>query len=222
MTGWNPVSATPASPQPTQATGWNPVTVTRVVDGDTIEIEGGQRVRYIGIDTPETVKPGTPVQCFGKHAADNNKELVLGKKVRLEKDVSEVDKYGRLLRYVWVEEIFVNDYLVRNGYAQASTYPPDVKYQSQFAAAQKEAQENQIGLWSPNACATIPSASVQTTLDPRELCSIKGNINSEGEKIYHMPGQRYYDKTQVDEAAGEHWFCTEKEAELSGWRKSKV
>ena len=121
--------------------------VTRVIDGDTIEIEGGKKVRYIGIDTPETVDPRKPVQCFGVEAFNKNKELVERKRIRLEKDISETDKYGRLLRYVYVDGIFVNDYLVRQGYAYAYTYPPDVKYSEQFIQAQKEARENNRGLW---------------------------------------------------------------------------
>lgn len=125
--------------------------VTRVIDGDTIEVnlEGAiYKVRYIGIDTPETVHPSEPVECFGKEASDKNSELVEGKIVRLEKDVSETDKYGRLLRYVWVGDIFVNDYLVRQGYAYASTYPPDVKYADQFAQAQTEAIDDNRCLWA--------------------------------------------------------------------------
>jgi len=122
--------------------------VIRVVDGDTIAIEGGQVIRYIGIDTPETVHPSKPIQCFGKEASNKNKELVEGKMVKLEKDVSETDKYGRLVRYVWVGDIFVNDYLVRNGYAYAYTYPPDVKYSEQFVKAQAEAKLNNRGLWA--------------------------------------------------------------------------
>jgi len=126
-------------------------TVTRVVDGDTIEVNLGgtiYKVRYIGIDTPETVHPSEPVECFGQEASDRNSELVEGKTVRLEKDVSETDKYGRLLRYVWVGDIFVNDYLVRHGYAYAYTYPPDVKHQEQLRQAQREAIENNRGLWA--------------------------------------------------------------------------
>lgn len=126
------------------------IKVTKVVDGDTIELEGGQKVRYIGIDTPETVDPNKKVQCYGKEASDKNKSLVEGKEVKLVKDVSETDKYGRLLRYVYVGDTFVNDYLVRQGYANASSYPPDVKYQDQFTKAEKEARDNNRGLW--NSC----------------------------------------------------------------------
>lgn len=124
------------------------VLVVKVIDGDTIAITGGKKVRYIGINTPETVDPRRGVQCFGKEASQKNKELVEGKQVQLEKDVSETDKFGRLLRYIYVDNLFVNDYLVRNGYAYVSSYPPDVKYQEQFAKAQSWARENNQGLWA--------------------------------------------------------------------------
>ncbi|KKQ64651.1 MAG: Nuclease-like protein [Candidatus Daviesbacteria bacterium GW2011_GWA2_38_24] len=131
------------------------VKVVRAIDGDTVEIEGNIKVRYIGINTPELHDPRRPVQCYGQISADENKKLVEGKEVYIQKDVSEVDKYKRLLRYVWVGDpstgsgqvIFVNDYLVRQGFAQVSTFPPDVKYVSQFLEAQKEAMENKRGLW---------------------------------------------------------------------------
>ncbi|MDP3998518.1 MAG: thermonuclease family protein [bacterium] len=126
--------------------------VIRVIDGDTIVIQTGQKVRYIGINTPGTVAPRLPVQCFGHEASLKNRELVEGKVVSLEKDVSETDKYGRLLRYVYVDNIFVNDYLVREGFAHVSTFPPDVEYQKQFLEAEKEARANKKGLWADNAC----------------------------------------------------------------------
>lgn len=121
--------------------------VIRVIDGDTIEIDGGEKVRYIGVNTPETVNTKTIVECFGKEASDKNKELVEGKPVRLEKDISDRDRYGRLLRYVYVDDIFINDYLVRQGYANSASYPPNIKYQEQFRQAEKEARENNRGLW---------------------------------------------------------------------------
>ncbi len=129
------------------------VMVTKVIDGDTIEIEGGARVRYIGIDTPETRDPRRPVGCFGKQASLKNKELVEGKVVILQKDISETDKYNRLLRYVFLplqsnEALFVNDYLIREGYATVLSYPPDVKYIDQFLKAQQQAKEQNKGLWS--------------------------------------------------------------------------
>lgn len=129
------------------------IRVKRAVDGDTIELESGEKVRYIGINTPETVKPNSPVECFGKEASTKNKELVDGKLVRLKKDVSDKDKYGRLLRFVYLEDgTFVNDILVREGYAFVSTFPPDVAKADQFKQAEREARENVRGLWAQNTC----------------------------------------------------------------------
>lgn len=122
--------------------------VTKVIDGDTIEIESGQKVRYIGIDTPETVDPRKALQCFGKEASEQNKKLVLGKVVKLVRDVSETDKYGRLLRYVYLGNNFINQTLVAEGFARATSYPPDIKFQDLFANAEKKARENNLGLWA--------------------------------------------------------------------------
>ena len=195
--------------------------VTRVIDGDTIEIEGGQKIRYIGIDTPETVHPDKPVQCYGRESSDKNKNLVEGKQIRMEKDVSETDRYGRLLRYVFIGDVFVNDYLVKEGFAKSSTFPPDVKYQQQFLDSEKQARDNNLGLWA--GCQKISQQANQANLENQNIkCPIKGNISSTGEKIYHMPGQRYYDKTQIDLSRGEQWFCTEEEAISAGFRRSKI
>lgn len=129
--------------------------VRRVVDGDTIEIESeGQvkAVRLIGINTPETVDPRRPVQCFGVEASNETKKLLTGTSVRMEKDVSETDRYGRLLRFIYLtlsdgSVLFVNDYLVREGFAHASTFPPDVAMSNQFKLAETQARENKKGLW---------------------------------------------------------------------------
>ncbi len=123
---------------------------TRVIDGDTIEVEiegVSYKIRYIGIDTPELHHPTKPVGYYAQEAYEKNRELVEGKTVYLEKDVSETDRYGRLLRYVYVGDVFVNAYLVQQGYALVSTYPPDVKYQDRFLELQREAREAGRGLW---------------------------------------------------------------------------
>ncbi len=136
--------------QPEQSVNTIEAQVVRVIDGDTIEVNiGGQiyKVRYIGIDTPETVHPTIGEEPCGKEASDKNRELVEGKVVKLEKDVSEMDKYGRLLRYVYVGDVFINAELVRLGYAQVATYPPDVKYQDLFLQLQREAREAGRGCW---------------------------------------------------------------------------
>ncbi|MDP1722311.1 MAG: thermonuclease family protein [Candidatus Gottesmanbacteria bacterium] len=121
--------------------------VGRVIDGDTIELTDKRKVRYIGVDTPESVDPRRTVQCFGKEAKEENARLVDGKTVRLERDISDTDKYGRLLRYVYVGEVFVNDYLVRQGAARIDTVPPDVAHREQFLEAEREARREGRGLW---------------------------------------------------------------------------
>lgn len=122
--------------------------ITKVIDGNTIETKQGI-IKLIGIEAPETTHPSKPVECMGKEATNKLKELVEGKTVRLEKDVSETSKQGQLLRYVYLEdETFVNDVLVREGFARAIGRQPDQKYQNQLAAAQLSAKENKWGLWS--------------------------------------------------------------------------
>lgn len=130
--------------------------VVKVIDGDTFHIDlNGQEVsvRMIGIDTPETVDPRRPVGCFGKKASEETKRLLEGKEVILEKDVTDTDKYNRLLRYVYLpvtggDLLFVNDYLVRQGFAKNYTYPPDVKFDERFRLAETDARENLRGLWN--------------------------------------------------------------------------
>ena len=118
------------------------VLVTRVIDGDTIEIQGGDRVRYIGIDTPERGDP------YYLEATAKNEELVEGRRVRLEKDTSEKDRYGRLLRYIFVDDLFVNAEMVRLGYARAYSYPPDTQYAELFSRLESEAKQAGRGLWA--------------------------------------------------------------------------
>ncbi len=119
--------------------------VTQVIDGDTVIIEGGYRVRYIGIDTPEVYPE---LEAYGVEAWQANRDLVEGKVVHLERDVSETDKYGRLLRYVYVDSIMVNAELVRLGLARAKAYPPDTKYQLYLEDLESEARDDGRGIWA--------------------------------------------------------------------------
>ncbi len=119
-----------------------------IVDGDTIDING-QRIRYIGINTPELGSGKKVSDCFAKEAADFNRNLTIKGELRLEKDISETDKYGRLLRYVYLQDgRMVNEILVQEGYARVATYPPDVKYAEKFRQLEKEAKLLGKGLWS--------------------------------------------------------------------------
>jgi micrococcal nuclease len=127
--------------------------VVRVVDGDTIRVDlpsGEEAVRYIGIDTPESVKPGSPVECFAKRASAFNARLVEGERVRLVRDVEERDRYGRLLAYVYRarDGLFVNAELVRRGYATVATFPPNVAHEREFRRLARKSRMSGRGLWS--------------------------------------------------------------------------
>ena len=127
--------------------------VDRVVDGDTIVVRtpgGSVHVRLIGVDSPESVKPGTPVQCFAIAASTYTKRALTGTLVRLEYDVERFDRYGRTLAYVWVGSRMFNEQMVRDGYAVVETVPPDVRYADVFVAAERDARRHDRGLW--NAC----------------------------------------------------------------------
>lgn len=122
--------------------------VVRAIDGDTVEIEGGEMVRYIGIDAPEIAHTAGPVEHFGKEAAEKNRELVEGEIVRLESDIEARDEYGRLLRYVWLDDTMINAELVRLGYAFAYSLSPNVRYHELFLRLEGEAREQKLGLWA--------------------------------------------------------------------------
>jgi len=122
--------------------------VARVLDGDTIELSSGEKVRYIGIDAPELHHPRKEVQYYAQGAYQANRNLVEGKRVTLELDVEERDRYGRILAYVYVNGVMVNEWLIAHGYAQVATFPPNVKYADKFRALEKEAKANGLGLWA--------------------------------------------------------------------------
>ncbi|MDD5527936.1 MAG: thermonuclease family protein [Patescibacteria group bacterium] len=209
--------------------------VAKVVDGDTIDIiinGKTERLRLIGINTPEVVDPRKPVECFGREASDNAKKLLTGAEVRISADPSQDDRdiYGRLLRYVWrADGLFYNLAAIHDGFAYEYTYKSPYQYQREFKDAQKFAQDNFLGLWAQGACrkgnqsagrgaGNNPAAEVKAA---DSGCLIKGNIGSTGDKIYHLPGCPYYNQTVIDESKGEKWFCTEAEALAAGWRKAK-
>lgn len=124
--------------------------VERIVDGDTIVVRLGanrERLRYIGVDAPELPRGGEPAECFAREAAQRNEALVEGKVVALEKDVSEIDRFGRLLRYVYLGELMVNAELVRGGFAKAVRYPPDVRHHDLLARLERDARAARRGLW---------------------------------------------------------------------------
>lgn len=127
---------------------WQKRFCVRVIDGDTIELDGGERVRLIGVDTPETVDPRRPVQSFGKEASAFTRRMVEGKNVRLEQDQDTRDRYGRTLAYVYLQDgTFLNAEIIRQGYGHAYTRFP-FRYEQQFVQLEREARESSRGLWA--------------------------------------------------------------------------
>ena len=122
--------------------------VIRAVDGDTILLGDGTRVRYIGIDTPETVHPEKAPEYLGKEASAANRRLVEGRTVTLEYDLERRDRYGRTLAYVWLGDTLVNAYLVKHGFAKVTLYPPNMRYAAHLVVMEREAKENQRGMWA--------------------------------------------------------------------------
>ena len=160
---------TPVPTTPVSTPQYTYYSVIDVVDGDTIKVSMNGTIttlRLIGMDTPETVDPRKPVQCFGKEASNKAKELLSGKKVRLEMDPSQgtLDTYGRTLAYVHRDDgLFFNKHMIEQGYAHEYTYRTPYKYQTEFKNAQKSAQTNQPGLWSPSTCNGDTTSSTETT-----------------------------------------------------------
>lgn len=208
------------------------VKVTSVVDGDTIKVKLGTKtetIRIIGIDTPETVDPRKPVQCYGKEASARMKKLVNGKTVTLEKNPAEErDKYDRLLRYVFIGSKDIGASMIQDGYAFSYKQFPHPKLDA-YNKLETKAKDAKKGLWG-DACSTsttvIKSSSSSSSKSSKQAvsssasCNIKGNINSSKEHIYHLPGCASYSQTVIDASAGEKIFCTEEEARTAGWRKA--
>ncbi|MBI2613319.1 MAG: thermonuclease family protein [Candidatus Levybacteria bacterium] len=174
-------TATPATDSKTEG-----VLVTKVIDGDTIQVDiygKNETLRLIGIDTPETVDPRKPVQCFGKEASAKAKSLLSNKSVRLEADPTqgERDKYQRLLRYVFLEDgTNFNKLMISEGYAHEYTYNTPYKYQLEFKQAQKDAEMNKLGLWADNACSTSTPQSTPTTIINGTTSDNNGNFTCAG------------------------------------------
>jgi len=149
----------PSEPGAGNGAGGGAGRVVRIVDGDTIEVRLGatrEKVRYIGVDAPETKHPAKGVQCYGRQASERNARLVAGEQVRLVRDVEERDRYGRLLAYVYRvrDRLFVNAELARRGYARPLPIAPDLRHADRFAELARDARRQGRGLWS--ACRDPP------------------------------------------------------------------
>ena len=187
----------------------NTVRVIRVVDGDTVEvnIQGTkEKVRLIGVDTPETVHPTIGEEPYGREASDFTKEKLTDQTVELEFDVEERDRYGRLLAYVWLDGEMFNEVLLSDGYAQIATYPPNVRYVERFQTAQQEAREAERGLWG-----VIDEEPVTAQKERLESSNWLGNANT---KKFHYPDCQHGQKTK---SYNQVWFDSRQEAIDAGY-----
>lgn len=206
-----------------------------IIDGDTIRIKyngSSEKVRFLLIDTPETNHETLGEQPYGPEAKEFVKKLLEGQDtVYLEFDVSYRDKYKRLLAYIYTKDgISIQEQLLKNGLARvAYIYEPNTKHVDWFKSIQETAQKSAVGIWSVEDYVTnrgydkdAYNAAVKenkeesSTRNNENSCVIKGNINSKGNKIYHMPGQKDYKDTVAEEM-----FCTEKEAKAAGFIPAK-
>jgi micrococcal nuclease len=207
-------------------------TVARVVDGDTFELTDGRKVRLIGVNTPEST---TRTEPYGKEASNYTKSKLEGKQIYLQKDVSETDRYGRLLRIVWLQvpnddmnekEIrskMFNADLVLNGYAEPSTYPPDVKYSDYFVKFAREAREKNKGLWSFGE-----NGTTKGDLDPKEAATTPknntGNNSSSAPAPSSSGGSEYFQnctelrKKYPDGVPSDHpAYASKHDRDKDGW-----
>lgn len=205
-----------------------PVEVTSVIDGDTIRIlyEGEETpVRYLLVDTPETNHPRFGEQPLGKEATEENRQLLESGDVTIELDEGDhYDDYGRLLAYIYVDGESVQEHLLETGLARvAYVFPPNTRYLDEFEAAEQKAQDLDTGIWEFDGYVTDRGFD-SNAIDENEFsinnpeddgCDIKGNINRNGDKIYHMPGSHSYEGTDPEE-----WFCSEEEAQDNGFRSA--
>ncbi|MCX5806170.1 MAG: thermonuclease family protein [Proteobacteria bacterium] len=160
--------------------------VNKIIDGDTVRLDTGETVRYLGIDTPELSKKGIGAEFYAREAAKYNKKLVYMKKVRLEFDVEKKDQYGRLLAYVFVKDLFVNAELVKLGYAKVMVKLPNAKYKDMLLNHQKTAMDEERGLWQEKKRETEVSyvGNKRTYSLHRPSCTMTDKISDKNKIIF--------------------------------------
>lgn len=178
-------------------------TVSRVVDGDTFDVNGDVRVRLAGANAPEY-----PKGCLAQSAKQRLNDLIAGKTVEIVQ--KEKDDFGRIVGYTFIDDLFVDKALVSEGLAQASN-TDDPRYGSLLSESEEEAKNAGRGIWS-SQCSRPPDPS----------CTIKGNVRRDLKtKVYHLPNCFNYEKTVIDAGEGDQWFCAEEEAVAAGFSKSE-
>ena len=223
---------------PARAAGSESGPVVKVVDGDTIDVataSGTERIRIIGLDTPEIG------ECGFSEASAAMADLVAGRSVQLVRDPTQDnrDRYGRLVRHVHRGNTSAAVEMIRRGHSAEYLYGAEYQNRSAHLRAEREARAAKVGMWSTRGCATpapapsptptptepvtvvAPPEPTPTAPAPTGSCRIKGNISSSGEKIFHSPGQAHYERTKISLDKGERWFCSAADAVKAGWRAAK-
>ena len=200
------------------------ISEVRVIDGDTLIIEQ-KKIRLSGIDAPEKsqlcLNLNKVIYSCGVIAYEKLNQLIIDSDFQLIKckDFSK-DHYGRFISNCWIGNIFINSWMVRNGWAMAYQ-----KYSMEFVKEENDAKKEKLGIWNGQFVEPWNWRKgiriVKEDVEAFQECLIKGNISSSGEKIYHIPGGQYYSRTKITESKGEKLFCSEKEALSLGWRRSK-
>jgi endonuclease YncB( thermonuclease family) len=229
-----PSSDTGATNYPLMPLGLETGRVIDVVDGDTMDVQLSsrvERVRLIGLNTPESVDPRRGVQCFGVEASAFTKGIALDQTVYLESDDSQGDRdqFDRLLRYVWLEDgRLVNFEVISGGYGAQYTFDTPYLYRDIFVAAERTARDSDVGLWSPQTCdgdfdapadfAATGDGCAEGCINPPAGCTVKGNVNRAGRMIYHEVGvSDAYESVNMNPGEGDRWFCSAAEAEAAGF-----
>jgi micrococcal nuclease len=196
-----------------------PVELVDVIDGDTIKVKYNgktETIRYLLLDTPEVRHQTLGNQPGGDEASARHKEIMENGQVSIEFDVGDrMDDYDRLLAYVYIDGESVQEILLKEGLGRvAYVFPPNTRYLDEFEEAQEIAKEAKKGIWEVENYATERGFN-QAVFEENNKCLIKGNINREGNKIYHVPDSSSYIQTNPEE-----WFCSEKDAQDAGFRKA--
>lgn len=198
--------------------------VTEVIDGDTITVDGSRRIRLIAVDAPESD------ECYYTEAKDALKQLVEGEYVRLEKDNSVYDDFGRTLCYVFLpqgellDNVFANNYLLEQGFANVLPASHNRKYWDILVYSRNQAVSQKRGMWADCEQELEEETSTFEADDspPNPECLIKGNISEHGYgKTYFPPGCANYKRVKVDLKKGDRYFCTEEEAQAAGFKKAE-
>lgn len=202
---------------------WKLYSITQVIDGDTFVVDQDSKVRLLGLDSPEKG------QCYFDESRQAVAKFLTGKSVYLEKEISGEDEFGRLLRYAFLpaagekdDNLLINDYIIRQGWAQAKPIAPDSRYRVLLSSAQEEAVKGNKGLWEN--CAYKDGLSTRNEREdppPGPAYVIKGNISGSGFGMtYLTPGCDNYNNVKIDFSKGEQYFKTEKAAQSAGFKKA--